>query len=84
LASGVSCRLCAENFVVGVEMFGGLGSTEDFTVAGARHYVAPVVAWRLSSNSVLKFSAGFGLTDVSDRALVRVGYAYEFATRRRP
>ena len=77
-ATASNCRLCAENFVGGLEAYGGLGSTEGFTVRGARHYVAPVIAWRLSNKSTLKASVAFGLTKPSDRALLRVGYAYEF------
>jgi hypothetical protein len=83
LASGTRCRLCAENFVVGVEAYGGLGSSEAFEGGEQRHYLAPVVSWRLSPQSTLKASVGFGLTDASDCALLRVGYAYEFPIGRR-
>jgi len=82
IASGSNCRLCAENFVAGVEAYGGLGSTEDFTVGGARHYVAPVLALRLSDRATVKASVAFGLTKPSDHALVRLGYAYEFGAGR--
>ena len=47
LARGTSCRRCAENFNVGAEVYGGLGSSQSFDRAGQRHYVAPVVGWRL-------------------------------------
>ncbi len=77
LASGASCRFCAENFVVGLEAYGGLGSTEAFAAAQQRHYVAPVVAWRLSDRTTLKASVGFGLTENADRALLRLGFVYE-------
>jgi hypothetical protein len=83
LASGTRCRLCAENFVVGVEAYGGLGSSEAFERAEQRHYLAPVFSWRLSERSTLKASVGFGLTKTSDHALIRVGYAYEFPIGRR-
>jgi hypothetical protein len=82
LASGAKFRLCAENFVAGVEVYGGLGSTEDFTVRGARHYVAPVLSWRLSDHATFKASVALGVTKPADHALVRVGYAYEFGARR--
>jgi len=36
-----------------------------------------VLAWRLTDTSTFKVSAGFGLTNASDRVLLRVGYAYE-------
>ena len=78
LASGTACRLCAENFVVGLEAYGGLGSTEAFAMAEQRHYLAPVVAWHLGDRTTLKASVGFGLTENADRTLVRFGVAYEF------
>jgi len=78
LASGSSCRLCRENFVAGIEAYGGLGSTEERGVRDTRHFLAPVLAWRLTENTTVKFSTGFGLTDTSDPYMVRVGWACEF------
>ncbi len=83
LARGSSCRFCAENFIVGAELYGGLGSTEEFARAEQRHYLAPAVAWRLGDRTSVKASAGFGLTEASDRYLVRFGFAYEFPVGRR-
>jgi hypothetical protein len=83
LARGTACRFCPENFVVGVELYGGLGSTLDFSRAEQRHYLAPVVAWRVSDRATIKASVAAGLTATSDRALVRLGYVYEFSTRGR-
>jgi hypothetical protein len=77
LASGADCRLCRENFIVGAEMYGGLGSTLGFSPRGSAHYVAPVVSWAISDNSTLRFSTGFGLTDQSNPLLLRFGYSYE-------
>jgi hypothetical protein len=77
LASGRSCRFCAESVVVGVEAYGGLGSTEGFDRVEQRHYLAPVVGWQLADRLTLKASTAFGLTRSSDRALLRVGFAYE-------
>ena len=83
IASGTSCHLCPENFVVGIEAYGGLGSSEAFSASEQRHYVAPVVAWHLSERTVLKASAAIGLTGTSDRYLLRAGFAYELPIRRR-
>ena len=70
-ASGcIFCRVA-----IGVEAYGGLGSTQDRGLGDTRHYVAPVLAWR--TRGTVKVSAGFGLTDASDRALIRVGYVCE-------
>ena len=77
LASGTACRVCRENFVVGVEAYGGLGSTQEAAWAETRHFIAPVLAWHVGIRSTLKVSSGFGLTSASDRVLLRVGYAYE-------
>lgn len=80
LASGGNCRLCRENFIAGIEMYGGLGSTIDgFTPRATAHYVAPVVSWAVSDNATLRFSSGFGLTDPSNPVLLRIGYTYELA-----
>jgi hypothetical protein len=81
LASGTTCYFCRENFVVGAEAYGGLGSTSERGLSDTRHFVAPVVAWHLTGRSTLKASVGFGLTEASDRYLVRVGWAYEFSLR---
>lgn len=83
LASGASCHLCAENFVIGVEAYGGLGSTEGFAASEQRHYVAPVVGWHVTPRTTIKASAGFGLTHASDHALLRVGVSFELPGGRR-
>ena len=80
-ASGPSCHFCAENFVAGVEAYGGLGSTVAFAKDEQRHYVAPVVGWHVTDRSTIKASVGLGLTESSDRYLVRVGWSYELPTR---
>ena len=81
LASGAACHFCAENFVVGVEAYGGLGRSSERSLADTRHFIAPVLAWHASARTTLKLSAGFGLTEASDRYLFRVGYAFELPTR---
>lgn len=83
IASGTSCRFCAENFVVGVEAYGGLGSSEAFARSEQRHYAAPVLAWHVSERATVKASAAIGLTETSDRCLLRVGFTYELPTRGR-
>ena len=83
LALGRACRLCRENWVLGAEVYGGLGSTSEPGVAETRHFLAPVVAWRVSPRSTIKASIGFGLTDASADYLVRVGWAFEVPVGRR-
>jgi hypothetical protein len=81
LASGSDCRICQENFVVGVEAYGGLGTSKEPGLTDTRHYVAPVLAWHISERTTLKVSSGFGMTNASERCLLRFGYSYEFSTR---
>ena len=82
LASGTTCHLCAENFVVGVEAYGGLGASKESGLANTRQYIAPVLAWHVTDRTTLKVSNGFGVTSASDRYLLRVGRSYEFSVPR--
>jgi hypothetical protein len=77
LASARDCRLCRENFALGAEVYGGIGSTNEFTVREAAHYIAPVISWTISDNSVLRLSPGLGLTHETNPVLIRFGYSYE-------
>jgi hypothetical protein len=82
LASGTSCHFCRENFIAGVEAYGGLGTSLERTLSDTRHFIAPVIAWHVTDRSTLKASTAFGLTNASDRYLVRVGWAYELSAWR--
>jgi hypothetical protein len=75
--AGKPCRLCRENMVGGVEMYGGLGSTEQFGFHDTAHYFAPVLQWKPSEESALRISPGIGLTHGSTPLLLRVGYSIE-------
>ncbi len=77
IASGTECRFCRENFKAGVELYGGLGSTEQFGFKDTAHYLAPGISWNAGKNSTFKFSPAFGLTPNSARVLIRFGYTYE-------
>jgi hypothetical protein len=77
LASSANCRFCRENFTAGLELYGGLGSTEGFGLHDTAHYVAPVIAWQISDNASLRFSPAIGLTHESNPVLLRFGYSYE-------
>jgi hypothetical protein len=71
------CRFCRENLVAGLELYGGLGSTQAFGLSNTAHYLAPSLRWQVSDNSSIRVSPGFGLTHLSERMLLRVGYSYE-------
>ncbi len=73
------CSFCRENFQVGVEMYGGLGTHAGFGLFDTSHYVAPALAWTLPSGATLQISPGFGMTDTSARFLLRMGVSYEIA-----
>lgn len=77
LASGTNCGFCRENFSAGVELYGGLGSTNGFGLHDTAHYLAPVIGWQISDNATLRFSPSFGLTHDSNPVLVRFAYSYE-------
>ena len=38
------CNFCRENFIAGIEMYGGLGDTQSFGLHDTSHYLAPVAA----------------------------------------
>jgi hypothetical protein len=73
------CNFCAENVQVGVEMYGGLGTHQDFGVRETSHYVAPTAAWTLANGTTFKVSPGFGVTKNSTGYLLRFGVSYEVA-----
>lgn len=79
LARPERCNLCPENFQAGVEMYGGLGTHDDFGVRGTSQYLAPTVAWSLANGMTFKVSPSFGLTGTSAGFLLRFGVSYEIA-----
>jgi hypothetical protein len=78
-ASSNRCTFCPENFIAGVEMYGGLGNAQSAGLHNTSHYLAPVVAWNLPSDWTLRLSSGFGLNDNSHRLLLRWGVSHEFS-----
>lgn len=78
-ASSKRCSFCRENFIAGVEMYGGLGDAQSPGLHETSHYLAPVLAWNLPSDWTLRLSSGFGLNDNSHRLLLRWGVSREFS-----
>ncbi len=72
-----TCHVCRESFVAGMEAYGGLGSTQAHGLHDTQHFLAPVLAWHVTHRVTVKASTGVGLTNASDRYLVRVGWIYE-------
>ena len=77
-ASSRPCTFCAEQFIAGAEVYGGLGNTLALTMRDTSHYIAPLAGWQLPKGVRLSFSPGFGLTGSSLTRIYRVGVAYEF------
>jgi hypothetical protein len=78
-ASAKRCSFCRQNFVAGLEMYGGLGDRNSFGLHDTSHYLAPAVAWNMPSGWTLRLSSGFGLNDNSHRFLLRWGISREIA-----
>ncbi len=78
-ASPQRCSFCRENFIAGLEMYGGLGDRHSFGLHDTSHYLAPVVAWNLPSDWTLRLSPGVGLNDNGHRFLLRWGVSREFS-----
>jgi len=76
-ASAKRCTSCPQNFIGGVEMYGGLGDRHNFGLHDTSQYVAPVLDWNLPSGWTLRISSGFGLNDNSHRFLMRWGVSRE-------
>lgn len=79
-ASAKRCTLCPQNFVAGVEMYGGLGDRYHFGLRDTSHYLAPVLGWNLPSGWTLRISPGFGLNDNSHEFLLRWGVSREISS----
>jgi len=78
-ASAQKCNFCRENFIAGLELYGGLGAADSLGLHDTSHYLAPAVAWNLPSGWTFRVSPGFGLNDNSHRLLMRWGVSREFA-----
>ena len=72
-AAGNRCAFCAERFSAGVELYGGAGTWNRFTLRGTSQYLAPDLLWVVPGEVNLKVSVGWGLTDESARMLIRFG-----------
>ncbi len=77
LAGAKPCVFCREHFAAGAEVYGGLGTTNQFGLKQTSHYIAPVLAWDLPKGPTLRFSPNFGLNDNSMGVLWRVSVSYE-------
>lgn len=62
----------------GIEMIGALGNTDQFGFDWQRqqHYVGPVFSYSVSKHWTVQVEPAFGLSDVSDPFVLRMGVGY--------
>jgi hypothetical protein len=77
--SAKRCNSCRQHFILGAEMYGGLGDRHRFGLRDTAHYLAPVAGWNLPSGWTLRLSSGFGLNDNSHKFLLRWGVSREIS-----
>lgn len=72
------CMFCRENFSAGVEMYGGLGTTDSFGLWQTAHYVAPVLQFNIPKGPSIGFEPSFGVNGNSLGMMWRFKVSYEF------
>jgi hypothetical protein len=73
------CNFCLQQFIAGVEMYGGLGDRYSFGLHDTSQYLAPGIAWNLPSGWTFRLEPTFGLNDQSHQFLLRWGASYEIS-----
>ncbi len=71
------CTFCAEKFMAGVEMYGGLGDRDSFGTHLTSHYIGPAINWESPGGTTFSFAPQFGLNNYSVPRLYRFGVSYE-------
>jgi len=76
--------LSMSRFGYGLEMIGALGDNQRFGLYwnAQQHYLGPVITYAISSRSSLRLEPAFGLSNVSDPFVLRMGMAYMFGQAR--
>lgn len=79
------CRYCSQSFVVGAELYGGIGSSLEpqFGLRDTAIYVAPSLSWQVSPNASVRASTAIGIARETNAVLLRIGYSYEIHAFRR-
>jgi hypothetical protein len=76
-ASSRPCRTCLSSMTAGVEVYGGLGTTDGFGFRDTSHYIGPALAWSPGHGTTFRISPNFGLNSASADFLLRFGVTYE-------
>jgi len=76
-AKSKACVFCRENFAGGLEMYGGLGTTEQFGWRQTSQYLSPTLQFNLPRGPSITFGPSFGLNANSVGVLWRFQVSYE-------
>jgi hypothetical protein len=76
-AKSSSCVFCGENFAAGLEMYGGLGTTDSFGWKQTSQYLAPNLQFNIPRGPSITFGPSFGLNANSVGVLWRFQVSYE-------
>lgn len=71
------CRMCLASMAAGLEVYGGLGTTQGFGFRDTSHYIGPALAWSPGHGTTFRISPNFGLNSASSGFLLRFGVTYE-------
>ena len=77
VASSKACVFCRENFSAGLEMYGGLGTTDRFGWKQTSQYLAPMIQFNIPRGPSIGFEPSFGLNANSVGVLWRFKVSYE-------
>lgn len=72
-----SCLFCRENFVAGLELYGGLGTTDKFGWKQTSQYLGPNIQFNIPKGPSIGFEPSFGLNANSVGVLWRFKVSYE-------
>jgi hypothetical protein len=76
-AGSKNCVFCRENFSAGLELYGGLGTTNQFGWKQTSQYLGPIVQFSIPKGPRIGFEPSFGLNANSVGVLWRFQVAYE-------
>jgi hypothetical protein len=71
------CNFCRQNFDLGAELYGGLGTRYTFGLKQTSQYAGPTVGFRTPAGVTYSFAPQFGLNDNSIGVLYRFKISYE-------
>jgi hypothetical protein len=72
-----SSAFALQNFAVGAEMYGGLGTRDSFGLNNTSHYFGPSLNWSIPKGPTITASPSFGLNGHSVDRIYRFNIAYE-------